>query len=60
MTQDEIDAIARQVIQRWVDEQFAKHLGFSPGTRAVVLATIARVADQMAEEATMQLPPWAG
>ena len=59
MTQDEIDAIARQVIQRWIDEQL-KGLSMSLGSRAAVLLTISRVADRMAEEAIVQLPPWAG
>ena len=59
MTQDEIDAIARAVIERWVDEQL-KGLSMSLGSRAAVLLTVSRVADRMAEEAIMQLPPWAG
>jgi len=59
VTQDEIDAIARAVIERWVDEQL-KGLSMSLGSRAAVLLTVSRVADRMAEEAIMQLPPWAG
>jgi hypothetical protein len=59
MTQDEIDAIARAVIQRWIDEQL-KGLSMSLGSRAAVLLTVSRVAHRMAEEAIMQLPPWAG
>jgi len=59
VTQDEIDAIARAVIERWVDEQL-KGLSMSLGSRAAVLLTVSRVAGRMAEEAIMQLPPWAG
>ncbi len=62
MNQDEIDAIARQVIQRWMDDQlFAKARElFGPGARAAMLMTISRVAEEMAEGEIAQLPPWAG
>lgn len=63
MNQDEIDAIARQVIQRWMDDQllFAKARElFGPGARAAMLMTISRVAEDIAEGEIAQLPPWAG
>jgi hypothetical protein len=63
MNQDEIDAIARALIQRWMDDElFAKGAAdlFGPGARAAALMTISRVAEEMAEGEIAQLPPWAG
>lgn len=58
MTQDDIDAVARDLLQHWLDA----HLGAptSPDTRARVLWAIARVAEEMAEQEIAQLPPWDG
>jgi hypothetical protein len=62
VNQDQIDAIAREVIQRWMDDKLfaGVHELFGPGSRAAALLTFARVAEEMAEEHISQLPPWAG
>ena len=55
MNQGEIDAAARESIGRWL-ERFAD---FGPQERALALATLAAVAEDMAAREVMKLLPFA-
>ena len=60
LTQDEMEAIARQVILRWLDDPLNANAfaGLSAGERAKVLLTIARVAEDMAAEQLIEALPY--
>ena len=60
LSQAEMDAIARQVIQRWLDDRLNAEVfaGLSPPERAKVLLTIARAAEDMAAELLIATLPF--